>query len=84
MNWINQTVIDGIVDGVGKGAVKAAEATTTCSTRGWSTAWSTVPAPSPRAPARPQPVQSGKVSLYGLLLFEARPPSRALILVIVV
>ena len=27
MNWVNQSVLDGIVNGVGKGAVKAADAT---------------------------------------------------------
>ena len=83
MNWINQTVIDGIVDGVGKGAVKAAEATTTCSTRGWSTAWSTVPALSPGHRRGLNPSSPARSVSTGAAV-AAQPPSRALILVIVV
>ena len=84
MNWINQTVIDGIVDGVGKGAVKAAEATYDVLDQGLVdgvvNGAGTVTEGTGEAL---QPVQSGKVSLYGALLFGAAAVE-ALILVIVV
>jgi NADH-quinone oxidoreductase subunit L len=84
MNWINQTVIDGIVDGVGKGAVKAAEATYDVLDQGLVdgvvNGAGTVTEGTGEAL---QPVQSGKVSLYGALLFGAAAVG-ALILVIVV
>jgi NADH-quinone oxidoreductase subunit L len=84
MNWINQTVIDGIVNGVGKGAVKAAEATYDVLDQGLVdgvvNGAGTVTEGTGEAL---QPVQSGKVSLYGALLFGAAAVG-ALILVIVV
>jgi NADH-quinone oxidoreductase subunit L len=84
MNWINQTVIDGIVNGVGKGAVKAAEATYEVLDQGLVDGLvngaGTVTEGTGEAL---QPVQSGKVSFYGALLFGAAAVG-ALILVIVV
>ena len=84
MNWINQTVIDGIVDGVGKGAVKAAEATYDVLDQGLvdgvvngagTVTEGTGEACNPSSPAR---------SVSTARCCSARPPSRALILVIVV
>ncbi len=84
MNWINQNVIDGIVNGVGKGAVKAAEATYDILDQGLVdgvvNGAGTVTEGSGEAL---RPVQSGKVSFYGALLFGAAAVG-ALILVIVV
>jgi NADH-quinone oxidoreductase subunit L len=84
MNWINQTVIDGVVNGVGKGAVKAAEATYDVLDQGVvDGVINGAGAVTEGTGEALQPVQSGKVSLYGALLFGAAAVG-ALILVIVV
>ncbi|HET9539360.1 MAG TPA: hypothetical protein VFQ46_02060, partial [Candidatus Limnocylindria bacterium] len=84
MNWVNQSVLDGIVNGVGKGAVKAADATYDYVDQrvvdGVINGSGTVTEATGEAL---RPVQSGKVSLYGALLFGAAAIG-ALILVITV
>ncbi len=84
MNWVNQSVLDGIVNGVGKGAVKAADATYDYVDQrvvdGVINGSGTVTEATGEAL---RPVQSGKVSLYGALLFGAAAIG-ALILVIAV
>jgi NADH-quinone oxidoreductase subunit L len=84
MNWVNQTIIDGIVNGIGKGAVKAAEATYDVLDQGVvDGVVNGAGAVTEGTGEALQPVQSGKVSLYGALLFGAAAVG-ALILVIVV
>ena len=84
MNWINQNVIDGVVNGVGKGAVKAAEATYNVRRPGPGRRRGQRRGQRHRGHRRgPAPVQSGKVSIYGALLFGAAAVG-ALILVITV
>jgi NADH-quinone oxidoreductase subunit L len=84
MNWINQRVIDGIVNGIGKGAVIAAEATyDAVDQRLVDGVVNGAGAVTEGTGEALQPVQSGKVSLYGALLFGAAAVG-ALILVIVV
>jgi NADH-quinone oxidoreductase subunit L len=83
-NWIDQNVIDGIVNGVGKGAVKAAEATYEIVDQGLiDGVVNGAGAVTEGTGEALRPVQSGKVSLYGALLFGAAAVG-ALILVIVV
>jgi NADH-quinone oxidoreductase subunit L len=82
--WTNQEVIDGVVNGVGHGAVLAADATYEYLDQGLvdglANGAGTVAEGTGEAL---QPIQSGKVSLYGALLFGAAAIG-ALILVIVV
>ena len=85
MNWINQHVIDAVVNGVGTGAGGRRRLRLR---QHRPDASSTVPSTAPGAVAEGtgealQPVQSGKVSQYGALLFGAAAVG-ALILVIVV
>ena len=82
--WTNQHVLDGVVDGIGHGAVIAADATYDYLDQGLVdgvvNGAGTVTEGTGDAL---KPVQSGKVSLYGALLFGAAAVG-ALILVIVV
>jgi NADH-quinone oxidoreductase subunit L len=84
MNWINQHVIDAVVNGVGKGAVVVADATyDSLDQRLVDGVVNGAGAVTEGTGEALQPVQSGKVSLYGALLFGAAAVG-ALILVIVV
>jgi NADH-quinone oxidoreductase subunit L len=84
MSWINQHVIDAVVNGVGKGAVVAAEATyDALDQRVVDGVVNGAGAVTEGTGEALQPVQSGRVSLYGALLFGAAAVG-ALILVIVV
>jgi NADH-quinone oxidoreductase subunit L len=84
MGWVNQNLIDGVVNGVGKGAVAVAEVTYEYLDQGLVdgavNGAGTLTEGTGEALA---PVQSGKVSLYGALLFGAAAIG-ALILIIVV
>jgi NADH-quinone oxidoreductase subunit L len=82
--WTNQEVIDGVVNGVGRGAVLAAEATYEYVDQGLVDGVANGAATVAEGTGEAlQPVQSGKVSLYGALLFGAAAIG-ALILVLVV
>jgi len=84
MYWINQHVIDAIVNGIGKGAVVVADATyDSLDQRVVDGVVNGAGAVTEGTGEALQPVQSGKVSLYGALLFGAAAIG-ALILVIVV
>jgi NADH-quinone oxidoreductase subunit L len=82
--WINQNVIDAVVNGIGRGAVEVADATYKYVDQdlidGVVNGAGMVTEETGEAL---KPVQSGKVSLYGALLFGAAAIG-ALILVIVV
>ena len=82
--WSNQKAIDGVVNGVGRGAVLAADATYEYLDQGLvDGVVNGAGAATEGTGDALRPIQSGKVSLYGALLFGAAAIG-ALILVIVV
>jgi NADH-quinone oxidoreductase subunit L len=82
--WIDQNVIDGVVNGIGRGAVRTAEATYEYIDQGVVDGLVNGAGTFTEETGESlRPVQSGRVSLYGALLFGAAAVG-ALILVLVV